>query len=329
MADRPSMPGSGLIADVPALSSARASPEVAAPAGAAPNETRLVSGPLRDDGTAAGEGEGSIPSDTFLVRTEPRYPEFPYTDTENDLSRALRALWLAWGRDPDNPFRGWVAPGGRVVIKPNWVRDSNPDGHDLDSLITHSALIQSVIDWSAVAMEGHGSIVIGDAPIQSCNFARLTERSRMGAVVDLTRRRYPELEVCTEDWRLTLFGRSTETGNGKSRSPQSYRADLEELIETQYRIIDLGRQSFLEEIADYADRFRVTCYPPSLMQAHHSPGKHEYLVTKRVFDADLLVNLSKVKTHNKGGLTGALKNLVGINGHKEYLPHHIQGPYTQ
>jgi hypothetical protein len=34
-----------------------------------------------------------------------------------------------------------------------------------------------------------------------------------------------------------------------------------------------------------------------------------------------------MKTHKKAGLTGALKNLVGLNGHKEFLPHHIVGPY--
>src|SRR5262249_48628463 len=73
--------------------------------------------------------------------------------------------------------------------------------------------------------------------------------------------------------------------------------------------------------------FRVTNYKPSLMLAHHRPGKHEYLVRTRVFEADLLLNVPKMKTHIKAGLTGAMKNLVGINGHKEFLPHHIRGAY--
>ena len=69
----------------------------------------------------------------------------------------------------------------------------------------------------------------------------------------------------------------------------------------------------------------MTCYAPQQMAAHHRKGKHEYLVTRRVFDADLMINLPKMKTHIKAGLTGALKNLVGINGHKEFLPHHMMG----
>ena len=34
-----------------------------------------------------------------------------------------------------------------------------------------------------------------------------------------------------------------------------------------------------------------------------------------------------MKTHEKAGLTGAMKNLVGVNGHKEYLPHHMEGSF--
>jgi hypothetical protein len=32
-----------------------------------------------------------------------------------------------------------------------------------------------------------------------------------------------------------------------------------------------------------------------------------------------------IKTHIKAGITCAMKNLVGINGHKEFLPHHVKG----
>ncbi|MFQ5417791.1 MAG: DUF362 domain-containing protein, partial [Myxococcota bacterium] len=44
-----------------------------------------------------------------------------------------------------------------------------------------------------------------------------------------------------------------------------------------------------------------------------------------VLSADLIVNLPKLKTHKKTGVTLALKNLVGINGDKNWLPHHCVG----
>ena len=42
-------------------------------------------------------------------------------------------------------------------------------------------------------------------------------------------------------------------------------------------------------------------------------------------DADVLINLPKLKTHKKVGITCALKNLVGINANKNWLPHHTEG----
>ena len=42
-------------------------------------------------------------------------------------------------------------------------------------------------------------------------------------------------------------------------------------------------------------------------------------------DADVFINLPKLKTHKKVGVTCALKNLVGINANKNWLPHHTEG----
>jgi hypothetical protein len=61
------------------------------------------------------------------------------------------------------------------------------------------------------------------------------------------------------------------------------------------------------------------------MAKTHGKGRHRYLVAKAVMDADLVINLPKLKTHKKAGITCALKNLIGINGNKEYLPHHRVG----
>ena len=49
------------------------------------------------------------------------------------------------------------------------------------------------------------------------------------------------------------------------------------------------------------------------------------VVDQAIIDADLVINVPKLKTHKKAGVTGALKNLVGINGNKEFLPHHRKG----
>ncbi|MCV6004648.1 DUF362 domain-containing protein, partial [Escherichia coli] len=83
-------------------------------------------------------------------------------------------------------------------------------------------------------------------------------------------------------------------------------------------LFDLGRESLLEPITDQGQNFRVTCYDPRLLAARHAPGRHQYLVSRDIIEADVVINLPKLKTHKKAGLTCALKNLIGINGNKEF-----------
>jgi hypothetical protein len=195
-------------------------------------------------------------------------------------------------------------------------------------------------------MEGTGTIIVGDSPLQGCDFAALLRLSRMDELLTVARQQFPGLKIEAQDWRSTLL--KSKIKNLKSKiSDQRSRIrefDVCSLIfdwakggcptspqvgkdDGEYESVDLGRDSFLEEICDYAKDFRVTMYRPSLMLAHHGPGKHEYLFVKRALDADLFINLPKLKTHMKTGVTGALKNLVGICGRKESLPHHIRGSY--
>jgi hypothetical protein len=63
----------------------------------------------------------------------------------------------------------------------------------------------------------------------------------------------------------------------------------------------------------------------SELHGHQHDHVHEYLISRTVLDADCVISLPKLKTHKKVGLTVNLKNLVGINGNKNWLPHHREG----
>lgn len=253
-----------------------------------------------------------------LVQTEAQYPDHPYLEPRHSLAIAFGQLWRALGLDPDNPFGGMVGPGSRVTVKPNWVMDHNPRELGLDSLVTHSSVLAWLIHFVAVAMRDSGSIVIGDCPLQSCRFDRLLERTGFRRFVSSFAASRPELTISVEDWRLTHHEDSAAT--------QSRTTSYETRVGRDYELLRLDGDSFLEEIAHLSERFRVTCYDPGILQAHHGRGRHEYLLTRRALDSDLLLNVPKLKTHKKAGLTAAMKNLVGVCGHKEYLPHHISGP---
>ena len=87
----------------------------------------------------------------------------------------------------------------------------------------------------------------------------------------------------------------------------------------------IDHTSLLEEVSHNADSFRVSDYDPAETISVHRKGVHRYLIAKTVLEADLFINLPKMKTHQKSGITGALKNIVGINGSKAHLVHHQLG----
>jgi uncharacterized protein (DUF362 family) len=266
-----------------------------------------------------------LKSDVFLAHCPASYDD-PWPGTRGPVYQSLCALWNAMGLDPNNPFGEWLAPGGYAVIKPNWVMDVNRSGQGMDCLVTHSTLVEFMIHGCAVAMKGRGRVVVGDCPLQGCDFPALMRQTRTHEVVNAAKRNYPELQLDVEDWRLTVLHRASGSSKNLIYTDQKLRhGDV--AVSERYTVLDAASESFLEEISDYADRFRVTMYQPSLLQANHRRGVHKYLIRNDALDADLFINLAKMKTHEKAGLTAAMKNLVGVNGHKEYLPHHLRGPY--
>ena len=58
---------------------------------------------------------------------------------------------------------------------------------------------------------------------------------------------------------------------------------------------------------------------------HHHDGKHEYAISRTPIEADVFINIPKLKTHKKCGMTVNLKSLVGINANKNWLPHYCLG----
>src|SRR5262249_37300955 len=81
------------------------------------------------------------------------------------------------------------------------------------------------------------------------------------------------------------------------------------------------------EFVGYAGQGRLygASYDMAETNERHHGQRHEYLLCRTPMEADVFINLPKLKTHKKVGLTCALKNLVGINANKNWLPHHTEG----
>ena len=196
---------------------------------------------------------------------------------------------------------------------------ANQTDGSFESLITHSSVLRAVVDYLILALRGDGAIEILDAPLQNCDFDELLRRSMIVGLVDGYRRRVPGITFSILDLRKTTLHTLENSAPGVAR--QSARTG----DPRGYTLIDLGMESTLTDIHHRFRRFRVANYDHRLMRDHHNLQKHEYLVSNSILTADFIVNVPKLKCHVKAGITCALKNLVGINGHKEFLPHHTNG----
>ncbi len=245
-----------------------------------------------------------------------RLPEANYI--EDQVAEALDrvAREMDWSEGERGPLGGMIPRGARVVIKPNFVLHENQGPWGMAPLVTHQSLIRAVVE--RVLRAEPASVLVGDAPIQGCDFDQLLRATGLDAWA-ATLRQSEEKFMGIRDFRRT----SCVFVNGVRVAAENLQP------EDRFVLFDLGSDSLLEPITDDRASFRVTCYDPRLMARTHAPERHQYLVAREVMEADVIINLPKLKTHKKAGITCALKNLVGINGNKEYLPHHrVGGSHT-
>lgn len=255
-------------------------------------------------------------SQLVSLATEPGVREWrdhPAYSPDAVQSLVRRAL-VGWGlgqRVPAAPLADLIPTGARVLLKPNWVVHANAGPGGTDCLVTHPVFLLAALREVLAARPG--SVVIGDAPIQSCDFSRLVTASLQDRIEELGREF--GVPVMIVDFRRTIMARRGVVA--------TVTADMRELRD--YVRFDLGGDSLLEALGAPPGAFRVGDYDPRELARTHGPGHHEYLLCREAFAADVVISLPKLKTHCKAGLTGALKNLVGLNGNKDYLPHYRAG----
>ena len=253
------------------------------------------------------------------------YPEYPFSDlmrpgNKNPSYDAVRNFLHLSGMDAQhfgtrrwNPLGELIRPGETVLIKPNFVLHENHSGETVDCVHTHASLIRAVLDYVHIALCGKGRIIVGDAPLQSCQFTKLCDTSGMSQVIEFYKK-YALASIELIDFR-------------QQHATTDHSRQIVEVVSAAgdprgYSVVDLGARSMLAPVSRRSSRFRVTNYDPTKMSLHHNLEVNEYLVSQSVLTADVVISMPKMKTHRKAGITGALKNLVGINGHKDWLPHH-------
>lgn len=201
-------------------------------------------------------------------------------------------------------------PGQTVLIKPNLVSDINYNKQGgIYCLYTQPEVIEPVVEYICQALKGTGTIIIGDAPVQECNFENLR------GIHEIAKK----YQNCITDIEVLDFRELFSVIEGGI-----HKAVINK--KAKGKIVNLGKDSaFYGEDDNVLKKLRITNYDPRILPQHHKGNIQEYYISDYVLKADVIVNMPKPKAHRKAGMTGALKNFIGINIRKEFLPHHTFG----
>ena len=255
------------------------------------------------------------------------YPETPISNlpgNHNDaytlVRNALHLLDLdqsAWNTPEWNPLGSIIQPGETVFIKPNMISHKHAFNSSWDYVITHGAVIRAVVDYVYIALSGQGRIIIGDAPQTDSDFDEIIERMGLLDLQKLyaTKNHFMvEILDLRDEYWITKDGIYVETVKLQGDPCGSVA-------------VDLANHSFFAELDGQGKEYYGAFYDTSETNEHHRDGKHEYAISRTPIEADVFINIPKLKTHKKCGLTVNLKSLVGDQCQQKLATAlHLRGP---
>ena len=235
------------------------------------------------------------------------------------INRALDEIFRSLGMNPDNPFEGYIKPGQRVFIKPNWVasrwRKSCDHTDDLYCVITHPNVIEAVADRVALALKNSGEIIIADNPSIDADFEELmsfTNIRRLESKYNVPCHIYDLRPLVCKD--LKDYGKKDKM----APQPGDPNGEVE---------VNIGRKSLLYNVD--SSLFRGVFDEREETVAAHTGDTQLYTVSGSLYNADVYISIPKLKTHQKVGATLNLKGQVGAMTRKNQLVHwRIGSPET-
>lgn len=202
-----------------------------------------------------------------------------------------------------------------VVIKPNLVKESKEnDSEEWISVVTSPIVIRAVTEHVCQKLQGTGRVTICDAPQTDSSFQKIASLLGLYEMADELSGKYGTIieviDLREEEW--------TNVG-GVITKRDKLKGDPNGTIR-----FNMGTKSLFYNHPGEG-RYYGADYDYKTVNSHHHDEIQEYLLCATPILADVFICLPKLKTHKKTGVTLSLKNLVGINADKNWLPHHVFG----
>lgn len=255
------------------------------------------------------------------------YPEYRYahvSSQKNLVYKAVRDCFIQAGLDLENlgtsvwnPLGAFIEPGNRVFLLCNFAHERRADEplENFRSRCSHGSVIRALIDYILIAAGPDGKVSFGNAATQFCRWETVLHDTEADAVLEFYRSIHGPVEA--NDLRLYVTD-ATQLGLIKA---------IEKRDEMQGVHVILNQDSLFDELdRQQSNRYRVMNYDPKRTELFHSHEHHEYVINRHILESDVIFSTPKLKTHEKVGISCALKGMVGTVGHKDSLPHHRYGP---
>jgi uncharacterized protein (DUF362 family) len=236
-------------------------------------------------------------------------------DSYSEIDRIEKFIFEALSSS-ETVTRAMDKPEAHVVLKPNWVQESHEYQAELWlPVITHPAILEATIKALSKIASSSVKISICDAPHTYANFKNILGRGNLEKRIDDCRKELSNIHVEIIDLRREVWIRREEVVVDRRKNTDDPRS---------YVALNLGRDSLFYGFHGEGHYYGAD-YDAVVVNEHHQGETQEYLIAGTPMKCDLFINLPKLKTHKKTGITCSLKNLVGINGDKNWLPHHTEG----
>jgi uncharacterized protein (DUF362 family) len=213
-----------------------------------------------------------------------------------------------------------ASPRPTIFLLCNFVchKRSNETWRQFQGKTTQCEVLYPLIEQILAVYGDDVRIRIGNAPLQGAVWERIVVEVGLDRLVKHFRERLHAdvIELC--DLRLHVRELNGRHLTSYVRQENEYGSD-------RCVLVDLAEKSLLEEVTRDDTAFRVLDYGTDRIVRCHSPGKHVYIIARKVLESDLIISVPKLKTHEKVGITTGIKGCVGIIAHKDCLPHHRKG----
>ena len=263
----------------------------------------------------------SYPHMKYKYAPSKHYPEYSWNDLSpenNEVYDMVREALHLYGLDENNygrkewnPFKTIIHKGDTVLVKPNWVMHYNEKGNaGIECLYTNTSITRAIVDYVAIALSGTGRIIVADSPMPDCDFNIFSEKAGLKVLQKSCQER--GISISIRDLRgdvVHTFSKEKINVSGASGTE-----------------INIGNESYFSEKEVPDGHLRYSFLDAHRMnEYYHTKQDHIYVISDSALEADVIINLPKIKTHRKAGYTAALKNYIGICYKKDAIPHFVKG----